>query len=754
MEKSKIEGEALQMLSTVYYKILVINLTTDSHSELKKTDESISRSQNFSTKISEWFISFANSDEIFIDDKEKFLRFTNLDNLRNMFDSGRTYACCHYRRKVGNDFRWVCMELIPTTEYSHDNQQIFLYIKDIHDEFVSVISSKDFITGGFNRRGFLHEAKNILKHSSDQQSFAIVLFDISGFKAINEYFGTEGGDQLLRIIYEKIHASELHPLIVGRMYGDRFLCLMEQKNLHYDVLTALCKTPFTHGGKTLNISCRCGIYLIEDKSIHIGTMCDYAELAKRRIVDLYLQPYAIFDKDMRIDYIVQSEVRGRTLEALENNEFEVYFQPIYDARTGELASAEALIRWQYPGKGMISPGIFIPALEESGHISKLDHFVANHVSEFLRKRTEEGKTTVPISVNLSWMDFYDQKMIDSILLQIRNNNNPSVVPRFEITETSYAALRERNDDMIAALQNAGGKLLLDDFGSGYSSFSTIRDYNFDIAKLDMGFVHQIGKGNQVKSIIHSIIDMFHHMNVKVIAEGVENETQLDFLRRHGCDYIQGYYFSKPLPQDEFEKLLDENKKKEIPDISLENMVLTDLIPVETLQEIQDSFSSMTGMAAIITDRNGVPITKASNFTDFCLHHIRKSELGLERCQKCDGEGVKKALQDGRVYCYQCHAGLFDYAAPIMVNGELIGCFIGGQILPEKPNPDAYLSICEELNLNRPDLQKSIQEITIIEQDKIDNAVNFFCTTANVLSELAYSRHLLQRKTIELELGVK
>lgn len=748
MKESTIRAEAVHLLTEAYYKVLAINLTTDSHEEIKKSP--ISSSEKTSSKISECFHHFAYSNEIYIDDQEKFLRFTSLNHLRNLFDNGKTYACCHYRRKVGNDMRWVCMELIPAQEYSSRHQEIFLYIKDIHDEFISIISSKDFVTGGFNRHGFLHETKSILNNSSSEQKFALVLFDISDFKAVNEYFGTEGGDYLLHKIYKKLRSSALHPLIIGRMYGDHFLCLVEQKNVTEDTVTKLCKISFSHGEKSLNISLTCGIYNIEDTSVNVGTMCDYAELAKKSIVDLYLQPYAVFDSSMRIDYIVQSEVRGRTLKALDNNEFHVYFQPIYDARTGELASAEALIRWEYPGKGLISPAIFIPALEESGHISKLDHFVANHVAQFLKDRADQGKTTIPISVNLSWMDFYDKNMINSILVEVRNNKNPNVLPRFEITETSYAALHGQHNNMITALQEAGGKVLLDDFGSGYSSFSTLRDYNFDIAKLDMGFIQQLGKGNQIKSIIHSIIDMFHHMNVKVIAEGVETEAQLDFLRRHGCDYIQGYYFSKPLPQDEFEKLLDENKKKEIPVISLVDMKLTDLIPRDILQELQDSFSHMTGMAAITTDRNGVPVTNPSNFTDFCTKYIRGTKEGLNRCNKCDTEGARKSLQEGNVYCYECHAGLLDYAAPIMVNGELVGRFLGGQILSKKPDPEHYRTLAEELNLDPGAFLDSLKSITIMEQEKIDQAAQFFFTTANMISEIAYNRHMLQRKNIELE----
>ena len=553
--------KALSRLSSIYHIIVLANLTTDTHIDIKLSEEDMTANSGYAEKLSDWFYGVAKVGGISEVDKEKYLQFTDLDRLRNIFKAGETYCCCRFRQKINGDYRWVSLELAPAATYSHDDQQVYLYVKDIQDEFSTEIGEKDLVTGGFNRRGFFSKAQNILSESNEQQKFAIIVFDMIGFKAINELFGSKGGDALLHEIRSHIRNSSLKPILVGRLHGDHFACLLEQEHLNYDELSSLCKYTFTYERKALEVDIRCGIYFVEDKSLRVRTMCDYARIAKKQIVDLYMEPYAIFNPSMRVDYILQSEVRGRILEALENNEFKIYYQPIYDAQSGVLASAEALIRWHHPDKGMISPGIFIPVLEESGHVSKLDHFVAEHVAKYLQKRAEEGKITVPISVNLSWMDFYDKKMMKSIIEQVRNNKNPNIPPRFEITETSYAALRNREEEAIASLRDAGSKLLLDDFGSGYSSFSTIRDYSFDIAKLDMGFVQQIGKGEKIKSIIHSIIDMFHHMNVKVIAEGVENETQLDFLRRHGCDYIQGFYFSKPLPQDEFEKLLDKNEIK-------------------------------------------------------------------------------------------------------------------------------------------------------------------------------------------------
>ena len=556
MRRVEMRGQALDVLAQTYYRILIINLTTDTHIDLQVAEKDELASIGYAPKISDWLTGVANAGQVHPADKRKYLQFTDIHNLQDYFRTGKTYACFNYRRKVNDEFRWVTMEFMPTEEYTDDNQVLLLSIKDVHDSFVVEMTEKDMITGGCNRRGFLRQAREILAKSDDTQSFALIHFNISGFKAINEFFGTEGGDEVLHNVYQHIFSSFLQPFLVGRMHGDHFSCLADANVIDYEKLAAMCKTSHTRGGKTIGIDILCGVYLIDDKSISVSTMCDYARLAKNNIVDQYLQPYAVFDKSMRRDYILQMEVRGRALEALEKEEFTVYYQPVFDAKTEELVSAEALIRWKYPEFGMLSPGIFIPALEESGHISKVDYFVINKVQQLLADRSSQKKPIVPISVNLSWMDFYDEKMMGAIIENVRNTEDMKLLPRFEITETSYAASHEREEDMIMSLHEAGGKLLLDDFGSGYSSFSTIRDYSFDIAKIDMGFVRQIGESNNVKSILHSLIDMFHHMDIKVIAEGVENEMQLEFLRNHGCDYIQGYYFSKPLPQEEFEQLLD------------------------------------------------------------------------------------------------------------------------------------------------------------------------------------------------------
>ena len=363
---------------------------------------------------------------------------------------------------------------------------------------------------------------------------------------------------------------------------------------------------------------------------------------------------------------------------------------------------------------------------------------------------------VPISINLSWVDFYDSKMMNAIFESLQDESC-NVKVRFEVTETAYAAMSEHEANLIAKLRSAGAEVLLDDFGSGYSSFSTFSAYDFDLIKLDMGFVQKIGKDAKIKSIIHSIIDMSHHMHAKVVAEGVETQNQLDFLYRHDCDFIQGYYFSKPLPRKDFENMLMQGAdKKDILPVKKE-LTLTDLISVEMLQKFQDAFSDMTGMAALTTDKYGVAVTRGSNFSKFCMDHTRQSKLGKQRCEQCDKKGAEQAIRNGCVCVYECHAGLMDYAAPIMVNGEMIGCFIGGQILAEKPDPEKYRKIASELGIDPEAYLSSLDEIHVVDRKVIDQAANCLYVTANILSEVAFNKYtadtingLLRDKNAQLD----
>ena len=241
--------------------------------------------------------------------------------------------------------------------------------------------------------------------------------------------------------------------------------------------------------------------------------------------------------------------------ALQKGEFQPYYQPVVDAKTGEILSAEALIRWKHPEKGMISPGQFIPIFEKEGHITKIDSFMANRIFDFNLNRVKNGKKAIPCAINLSRVDFYDTKFMNMMKQKLGDQENVKNILKLEVTESSYTLLETEAVSFLEQVKKLGISLMLDDFGSGVSSLSTIENFEFDIIKLDMGFVAQIGKSAKGEAIIKHVIGLFHDLGAKVVAEGVETKEQLEFLLSVDCDMIQGYYFYKPMPEEELVKLL-------------------------------------------------------------------------------------------------------------------------------------------------------------------------------------------------------
>ena len=418
------------------------------------------------------------------------------------------------------------------------------------------IMETDSVTGALNRTGFFHKVRKIME-ANPEQDYAIAYFNIQRFKTVNDLFGYRAGDALLKRVAEILSTCFLNPLAVGRLEADRFTVFTKKKDMDLERLPELLHRTYTKGELKLELYGKCGVFFVpRHTSLSVSEMCDRAKIAKSNISNQFVQPYAVFNEQMRVDYEQRSIALLHLDDAMRNGEIQVYYQPIYDAWTGEIALAEALTRWFSREFGSISPAKFIPILEESGYITKLDYHVYQTVRKLIEKRQKEGKRNVDIGVNLSRMDLMDKNIMDTILNDAKSEAFPLGSISYELTESAYAGISEDGNKFLTQMHAEGTKLLVDDFGSGVSSFSTIRDYDFDILKLDMGFVQKIGLNRKNNNIIISLIELAHRLDLKVIAEGVETKEQADFLRNYGCDYFQGFYFSKPLPQEEFEALLD------------------------------------------------------------------------------------------------------------------------------------------------------------------------------------------------------
>lgn len=498
----------------------------------------------------EGYRSYSSHRAVVESERERFKKCVELSTIKEGLRKDKQYFFTIHETDKTGEVR------LKRYSYIYIDERVDIIVGARED--ITEFSEKDVLTGGYNRRGFIRITERLLNEVPDRTKYAVLFFNVKNFKAVNELFGVESGDVVLQNIFRTLTYSKLSPVITARVESDHFVCLVENKNLDFEELTSVCDNKFVKDGKCMNLIIRCGIFYVEEKPMKISGMIDRAKLAKRYITDEYVQPYMVYDHSMQVAYIDKAKLAGELQEGIAKEQFRVYYQPVIDTKTGKIASAEALIRWIHPDKGFISPALFIPALEENGHISELDFYVLKKVWQFINDRCENNKFVVPISVNLSWMDFYDEIMMEKILKAMDRfrENGREHMARFEITETSYAAIRENRSGILESLRIKNAKILLDDFGSGFSSFGMLQDYDFDILKIDMSFIRKIGENPKTKSIVHSIIGMAHEIGIKTVAEGVETEEQVSFLRQSGCDYIQGYYYSKPLPEEEFVEFLE------------------------------------------------------------------------------------------------------------------------------------------------------------------------------------------------------
>ena len=419
---------------------------------------------------------------------------------------------------------------------------------------IQLILDHDCMTDIYSRTGFLARAEEILTDIDLSEGYSLIYTNIKGFKVLNDRLGTFAGDMIIFSQRDLILRC-FDPVLIARLESEHFAAIVKNEYLTGEKLNILANQYYDMDSKRYPYAIRCGICPLTAKDDKINKLLDKAKLAENSIPPERSRTYAYCDENLMDDYIEQRMMISELDRALKENEFKAYYQPIVDARTHEVVSAEALIRWEHPGKGLISPGQFIPVFERSGLISKIDNFMVNSVLDFNINRLKEGKRTVPVAVNLSRVDFYDTGLLSSLKENMSKIDRISEMIKLEVTESAYAALERDAMDFLRQMKELKLPLLLDDFGSGMSSLSTLQSFDFDIIKLDMGFIRKIGTSEKTEAIIKYIIDLSHALGARVVAEGVETKEQLSYLTENNCDMIQGYYFYKPMPAEEFTKVL-------------------------------------------------------------------------------------------------------------------------------------------------------------------------------------------------------
>lgn len=416
----------------------------------------------------------------------------------------------------------------------------------------------DELTGIYNQQGFF-EATATMLSEHPEVSFCLIYWNIRKFRTTNDLFGWEAGNQILiqwANTLRDILRDEL--AVYARLDHDNFLCCVTEDFLNNSDWTKLGEISYSNGDTEYQFYSCCGLYRITDRALPFSDMIDKARAAMETIKNNYMTLYAWYDESMWNALLEEQRMNVEFKNAIAEKQFKVYYQPICRSSDGLITSAEALIRWKHPVKGMISPGEFIPLFEKNGFISILDRYVWNEVCAMQQSRLDQGLATVPVSVNVSRVEFYNPALCDDIRNIAKKHNISPDLLKIEITESAYADNPIQVMDAVKRLHAYGFSVLMDDFGSGYSSLNMLKDLPIDVLKIDMRFLNDLDKDRKATIVLESIIRLAKWMKLSVVSEGVETQKEWEYLRSVECDAVQGYYFYRPMPQEDFIRLLDES----------------------------------------------------------------------------------------------------------------------------------------------------------------------------------------------------
>ena len=421
---------------------------------------------------------------------------------------------------------------------------------------------RDKLTNLYNIEFFKKYSKQFDTNFPHQEK-DMLLVSINRFRLINELYGKAFSEKILIAVGDQLirYIAKCNGL-VGKDSDNSFLVYCDHHD-DYEALPNELNEAVKEAVGDINISFRVAIYPNVDPSLDKDIVIDRARNTLNELVNDYSKSIAIYSQENQTKTIHMEKLIGAFPQAIEEEQFKLYFQPKYSIQGDKpkLTSAEVLIRWISPKFGFVSPGDFINLFEKNGLISQLDAYIMEKGAKYMREWKEKYGFYMPLSLNLSRVDIYRPNLVEEIIHYVDSNNVPRDKYYIEITESAFVEDSKEVIPVIEKIKNNGFKVEIDDFGSGYSSFGALVDLPFDVLKIDIQFIRAMEKNPKVKEIIKMIINLAKTMKVITVAEGVENEEQYKFLKEHGCDVIQGYYFSKPLPANEFEELMKKEMAK-------------------------------------------------------------------------------------------------------------------------------------------------------------------------------------------------
>lgn len=406
---------------------------------------------------------------------------------------------------------------------------------------------RDPLTKLFDAETFRDKTAEMLK-AHPSVAFSFVCLDIDQFKAINDRFGVHIGDLVILRVAKLMRSEFGSSGVYGRIAGDRFEACIPSQDLDAEHLEEETDISFSPYSIDYSAIMHCGIYEVEDNEMSVYNMSDRAANALHTIKGNYLSRIAYYDETEHS--MLSQELAGRMEIGLRQKEFEIYLQPIFSLDRQTPVAAEALVRWNHPDRGIIPPGEFIPLFENSQLIMKLDEYVWELACQNIKRAKDKGVKPVPLSVNMSNIDLHMPDLADRFVAVLQKYDIGPGEIELEITESAYMDFLGRLESLVEAAHKCGSKVLLDDFGSGFSSFGMLKDIDIDTIKIDSSFIRDVETKPRAGNVFNSIVHTAKMLGLEILSEGVETQGQIDFLSEIGCDLVQGYYFAKPMDEKE------------------------------------------------------------------------------------------------------------------------------------------------------------------------------------------------------------
>mgnify|MGYP000533706232 FL=1 len=428
---------------------------------------------------------------------------------------------------------------------------------------LSDLTHRDPLTGIYQYESFKEKAQLLLDNAGNKK-YAVVYTDFTDFKYINDVFGYAYGDSILSRYGEILRTGLQEDEICGRVTADNFVLL-----LHYSDKEEVASrqrradkqiTEYMHSSpSSQSIATNCGICCLEDvvEDLKIEGYLDRANFARKTVKNGSNHNYVFYNESIRRHLREEKNVEGQMHDALKNHEFLVYYQPKVELKTGRIGCSEALVRWQTSDGTIIPPDRFIPVFERNFMIHRLDQYVFEEVCRWLRHMLDEEKTALPVSVNVSRLQFYDPDFVKRYVEIRYKYHIPPQLLEIEFTESIVFDNTGFLLAIVKSLKANGFSCSIDDFGKGYSSLSLLKELPVDVLKIDSYFFLESNDHSRDLDLVRSIIELVHKFNIRTVAEGIEVPEQVEYLKKFECDYVQGYVFYRPMPQAKYEALLDE-----------------------------------------------------------------------------------------------------------------------------------------------------------------------------------------------------